>query len=119
MVSQGKYLELDSILETPFLVALADDPGTLVNRMETPEFQTVADYLRGMDLLQQPDGRLRVSGLGGNRYNGGICKTVQVPAHIIRTVWEKGKLPCGMCLPNFPDHTGIDRPEGGRASITI
>lgn len=46
MVSQGKYLELDSILETPFLVALADDPGTLVNRMETPEFQTVADYLR-------------------------------------------------------------------------
>lgn len=46
MVSQGKYLEIGSILETPFVVTPADQPGVLVKRTETPEFQTVAAYLR-------------------------------------------------------------------------
>lgn len=46
LVSGGKYLEIDSMLSTPFVVVLADDPSVLVKRMETPEFQTVAAYLR-------------------------------------------------------------------------
>lgn len=46
LVSGGKYLEVGSALETPFLVALADEPGTLVKRMETPEFQEVVTYIR-------------------------------------------------------------------------
>lgn len=46
MVSEGKYLEIGSMLETPFVVALADAPGTVVKRMETPEFQTVVNYIR-------------------------------------------------------------------------
>lgn len=46
LVSKGKYLEIDSMLATPFVVALADDPSVLVKRTETPEFQTVVEYLR-------------------------------------------------------------------------
>lgn len=46
MLSEGRYLEIDSMLETPFVVARADDPGVLLNRMETPEFQEVIRYIR-------------------------------------------------------------------------
>lgn len=46
MLSEGRYLEIDSMQETPFIVAQADNPGVLVNRMETPEFQEAASYLR-------------------------------------------------------------------------
>ena len=46
MLSEGRYLEVGSMLETPFLVARADDPGVLVSRMETPEFQEVLRYIR-------------------------------------------------------------------------
>ena len=46
MVSGGKYLEVDSMLETPFVVVLAGDPAVVVQRTQTPEFQTVASYIR-------------------------------------------------------------------------
>lgn len=46
LVSEGKYLEIDSMMSTPFVVALAEDPSVLVKRTETPEFQTVVAYLR-------------------------------------------------------------------------
>lgn len=46
LCSKGRYLETGSMLETPFLVARADNPGLLVNRMETPEFQEVLRYIR-------------------------------------------------------------------------
>lgn len=46
MLSEGRYLEIDSMLETPFVVARAEDPGVLINRMETPEFQEVIRYIR-------------------------------------------------------------------------
>lgn len=46
LVSKGKYLEISSMLTTPFVVAQAGDPSVLVKRMETPEFQIVVSYLR-------------------------------------------------------------------------
>lgn len=46
MLSEGKYLEIDSIQETPFVVAKAETPSVLVNRMETPEFLEVVRYIR-------------------------------------------------------------------------
>ncbi len=46
LVSEGKYLEIDSMLETPFVVALANQPDILVKRTETPEFQKVLSYIR-------------------------------------------------------------------------
>ena len=46
MLSEGRYLEIDSMQETPFVVVQADDPGVLINRMETPEFQEVIRYIR-------------------------------------------------------------------------
>lgn len=46
MLSEGQYLEIDSMQETPFVVARADDSGVLINRMETPEFQEVVRYIR-------------------------------------------------------------------------
>lgn len=46
MLSRGRYLEIDSMLETPFVVAQADNPSVLISRMETPEFQEVIRYIR-------------------------------------------------------------------------
>lgn len=46
LVSGGKYLEIESMLSTPLVVVLADDPGVVVQRMETPEFETVVSYIR-------------------------------------------------------------------------
>lgn len=45
LVSRGKYLEVESMMETPFVVVQADDPDTLISRLETPEFATVLKYL--------------------------------------------------------------------------
>lgn len=44
--SEGRYLEINSMQETPFVVARADEPGVLLNRMETPEFREVVRYIR-------------------------------------------------------------------------
>ncbi len=46
MLTKGKYLEVNSFLETPFLVVDASDPYKVLNRMETPEFQEVLAYIR-------------------------------------------------------------------------
>lgn len=46
MLTRGKYLEVNSFLETPFLVVEASDPYRVLNRMETPEFQEVLTYIR-------------------------------------------------------------------------
>ena len=45
MVTGGKYLEVNSMMETPFVVVEAKDPYTLVNRLETPEFAQVLYYI--------------------------------------------------------------------------
>lgn len=46
MLTKGKYLEVNSFMETPFLVVDASDPYRVLNRMETPEFQEVLAYIR-------------------------------------------------------------------------
>lgn len=46
ILSEGRYLEVDSMQETPFVVARADEPDVLINRMETPEFLEVVRYIR-------------------------------------------------------------------------
>ncbi len=45
MINQGKYVELVSMLETPLVVALAENPSVLVSRVETPEFAEMVEYL--------------------------------------------------------------------------
>lgn len=45
MLTKGKYLEVNSFLETPFLVVDASDPYKVLNRMETPEFREVLSYI--------------------------------------------------------------------------
>ncbi len=46
MLTKGRYLEVGSMLETPFVVVEATDPYTVINRLETPEFQRVLEYIR-------------------------------------------------------------------------
>ncbi len=46
LLAGDKYLEISSIQEMPFIVVPADDPGTIVNRLETPEFRKVLEYLK-------------------------------------------------------------------------
>lgn len=45
MITGGKYLEVNSMLETPFVTVRADDPYTVLNRLETPEFKQVLYYV--------------------------------------------------------------------------
>ena len=46
LLTGGKYLEVNSSLETPFVVVEAADPYTVLNRMETPEFKEVLAYIQ-------------------------------------------------------------------------
>lgn len=46
ILSEGRYLEINSMQETPFVVVRADAPDRILNRMETPEFQEVVRYIR-------------------------------------------------------------------------
>lgn len=46
LITKGKYLEVNSMQETPFVVVRADDPYVVINRLETPEFQEVLAYIR-------------------------------------------------------------------------
>lgn len=46
LITKGKYLEISSMQETPFVVVAADDPYVVLNRLETPEFQQVLAYIR-------------------------------------------------------------------------
>lgn len=46
LITKGKYLEVNSSLETPFVVVEAADPYTVLNRMETPEFKEVLAYIQ-------------------------------------------------------------------------
>ncbi len=45
MLAGDRYWEVGSMQETPFVVVSADEPGVVVNRLETPEFQEVLEYL--------------------------------------------------------------------------
>ena len=45
LLTRGKYLELNSILETPFVVVEAENPYQVLNRMETPEFKEALSYI--------------------------------------------------------------------------
>ena len=45
LLTKGKYLEVNSSLETPFVVVEAANPYKALNRMETPEFREVLSYI--------------------------------------------------------------------------
>lgn len=45
LITKGKYLELNSSLETPLVVVEAANPYKALNRMETPEFKEVLAYI--------------------------------------------------------------------------
>jgi ABC-type glycerol-3-phosphate transport system substrate-binding protein len=46
IIAGSKYLEVTSILETPFVVVSVDEPYIPVARMETPEFKEVLRYMK-------------------------------------------------------------------------
>lgn len=46
LLTKGKYLEVNSSLETPFVVVEADHPYQVLNRLETPEFREVLAYIQ-------------------------------------------------------------------------
>lgn len=46
LLTRGKYLEVSSSLETPFVVVEAENPYQVLNRMETPEFRQVLEYIQ-------------------------------------------------------------------------
>ena len=45
LLTKGKYLELNSSLETPLVVVEAANPYKVLNRTETPEFKEVLAYI--------------------------------------------------------------------------
>lgn len=46
LLAGDRYWEVSSMQETPFVVVPVDDPADVVNRLETPEFQEVLEYLK-------------------------------------------------------------------------
>ncbi|MCR5753306.1 MAG: ABC transporter substrate-binding protein [Acetatifactor sp.] len=46
LLTEGNYLEIDSMQETPFVVVRAEEPDVVLSRMETPEFKEVIRYIR-------------------------------------------------------------------------
>ena len=46
MLAGGKYLEIDSMQTTPFVVVEAKQPDVAINRLETPEFQEILSILK-------------------------------------------------------------------------
>jgi len=46
LLTEGNYLEIDSMQETPFVVVRAEEPKVVLNRLETPEFREVIRYIR-------------------------------------------------------------------------
>lgn len=45
LITKGKYLEVASAMETPFIVVEADNPTKPVSRIETKEFKEVLSYI--------------------------------------------------------------------------
>lgn len=45
MLTEGRYLEINSMQETPFVVVSAENPFQVLNRLETPEFKQVVEYI--------------------------------------------------------------------------
>lgn len=46
MLGNDNYVEITSFTDTPYVVCAIDDPYQAVNRLETPEFMQVLQYLR-------------------------------------------------------------------------
>ena len=45
ILAAGKYLELDSYMNTPYTVVSVEDPYTVIDRTQTPEYKTVLEYM--------------------------------------------------------------------------
>lgn len=45
LITKGKYLEVASAMETPFIVVEADNPTEPISRIETKEFKEVLSYI--------------------------------------------------------------------------
>lgn len=45
ILAAGKYLEVDSYMNTPYTVVSVDDPYTVIDRTQTPEYQTMLEYM--------------------------------------------------------------------------
>lgn len=45
ILAAGKYLELDSYMNTPYTVVSIDDPYTVLDRTQTPEYKTMLEYM--------------------------------------------------------------------------
>ncbi len=45
LLTKGKYLEISSMQETPFVVVSAGNPDVVLNRLELPEFKEALSYI--------------------------------------------------------------------------
>ncbi|MFQ9639923.1 MAG: hypothetical protein ACLR0F_25335 [Eisenbergiella sp.] len=45
ILAAGKYLELDSYMNTPYTVVSVEDPYTVLDRTQTPEYKTMLEYV--------------------------------------------------------------------------
>ena len=45
ILAAGKYMEIDSYMNTPYVVVSVDDPYTVINRTETPEYKQMLEIV--------------------------------------------------------------------------
>jgi hypothetical protein len=88
MFAGDKYLELNSVLDTPFVVVSVDNPTEPISRFETPEFQLVLETVKKW----YDDGILESSILASSGNEGMLglemMKQDQKPCETNATLWS-------------------------------
>lgn len=103
LLTKGRYLEINSSLETPFVVVEASDPYTALNRMETPEFQEVLEYIQKWkrDGILDPDMLARSDNEGELGKN--LLLADQKPCETNNPIWSLNTYWIPALMESHPD----------------
>jgi len=103
MLTKGKYIEVNSMLETPFVVVEAANPSVVLNRMETPEFLEVLSYIKKW----RDDGILESDMLAFSDNEGDRGKQLMLadkkPCETNATIWPLNNSYIPMLTEAHPD----------------
>lgn len=103
LITKGKYLEINSMQETPFVVVSADDPYTVLNRMETPEFLEALSYIRKW----RDDGILETDLLAMSDNEGDYGRSLMLqdrkPCETNVPIWSASSSHITVLTRNHPD----------------
>lgn len=105
MLAGDRYWEIGSMQETPLVVVPVDDPTVVLNRLETPEFQEVLEYLKKW----KEDGILEADMLSLSDNEGGhgleLMLSDRKPCETNAPVWSVGSMYVRSLTVSHPEWT--------------